>query len=300
MHPGEATRPFVDRPVGDVEAATAAAHRAAVAWRLGPPRLLRVGMNALFTADDVVLRVGAPSVPAVVGLELSEVLTTAGLAVPVPARDDVVATGDLQVTCWRRITPSDRPVAWYEVGEIVRRLHGLDPEVLPSTFPVPSPTSFPWWDFDALLARAGAGLDASARRGLQAAVDRHRGWNHLAGCVVCHGDVHPGNVMMTDHGPVLLDWDLLCWAPPAWDHAPLMTWAQRWGGRPGEYEEFARGYGRSFADDPAANAFAELRIVAATLMRVMAAVDEPAALPEAERRLRYWRGDPDAPPWTAQ
>jgi hypothetical protein len=47
-------------------------------------------------------------------------------------------------------------------------------------------------------------------------------------------------------------------------------------------------------------AFAELRLVAATLMRVTAALVNPDARPEAERRLRFWRGDPDAPTWTAQ
>jgi hypothetical protein len=71
------------------------------------------------------------------------------------------------------------------------------------------------------------------------------------------------------------------------------------GRRAGEYEAFARGYGRSLRDDPAAMAIAELRLVAATLMRVAASIDDPAARPEAERRLRFWRGDPDAPPWTA-
>jgi hypothetical protein len=110
--------------------------------------------------------------------------------------------------------------------------------------------------------------------------------------------------MMTDHGPVLIDWDLLCWAPPGWDHGPMLTWAQRWNGpsvsTAGEYEAFADGYGRSLVDDPAARAFSDLRLVAATLMRVAAGMADPAAMPEAQLRLRYWRGEPDAPPWTAQ
>jgi hypothetical protein len=105
---------------------------------------------------------------------------------------------------------------------------------------------------------------------------------------------------MTTNGPVLIDWDLLCLAPPGWDHGPMLSFAGRWGGPPEGYEEFARGYGRSLADDPKTIAIAELRLVAATLMRVAASIDDPLARPEAERRLQYWRGDPDAPPWTPQ
>jgi Ser/Thr protein kinase RdoA (MazF antagonist) len=89
--------------------------------------------------------------------------------------------------------------------------------------------------------------------------------------VVCHGDVHPGNVIQSADGPVLLDWDLLCRGPAAWDHAPLMTWTERWGGEPGIYEAFAEGYGRSMRGDLVAQAIAELRLVAATLMRLLAA-----------------------------
>jgi hypothetical protein len=35
-------------------------------------------------------------------------------------------------------------------------------------------------------------------------------------------------------------------------------------------------------------------------MRVRAGLHDPAAMPEARRRLAYWRGDPDAPTWRAQ
>ena len=118
--------------------------------------------------------------------------------------------------------------------------------------------------------------------------------------VVCHGDVHPGNVLPTADGPVLLDWDLLCRGPAAWDHGPLMTWTERWGGEPGIYERFAEGYGTSLRADPLGEAVAELRLVAATLMRVRAGAADPLAAAEAQRRLRWWRGDPDAPTWQTQ
>ena len=107
--------------------------------------------------------------------------------------------------------------------------------------------------------------------------------------MVCHGDVHPGNVMMTAGGPVLIDWDLMCVAPPGWDHAMLLTLADRWGGSASAYPAFAAGYGQSMADDATTQRFAELRNVAATLIRVHAGRTDPAARAEAERRLRYWR-----------
>ena len=140
-----------------------------------------------------------------------------------------------------------------------------------------------------------AAIDAAIERGLPRLLElRHQP------LIVCHGDVHPGNVIQSAQGPVLLDWDLLCLGPPAWDHAPLMTWTERWGGAAGIYEDFAVGYGRSLRGDPLADALAELRLVAATLMRVRAAKSSPAAVDEAELRLQYWRGETDAPQWHAQ
>lgn len=291
---------YVDRPVGDLDAAARAAAVASSTWGFDQPELLRAGMNAIFTAGPVVLRVCAPTVPAEVSLELAQFWHDRGVTVPRACRDEVVRADGLSVTAWERIEASEQPVDWQRVGELVRRVHDTAPGSLPESVPLPSPAVFPWWNFDALLERAGRGLDQRAREGLEAVIDRHRRWREFDEVVVCHGDVHPGNVLMTADGPVLLDWDLLCLAPSGWDHGPMLLFADRWGGRPGEYDEFAAGYGLSLADDPTTIAIAELRLVAATLMRVAAALHDPRARPEAERRLRYWRGDPDAPPWTAQ
>ena len=304
MLPGAAPRAYVDTPISDPVAATRAARTAAATWGLAEPLLLRLGMNAIFAAGATVLRVSSPSVGAGASLELMTVLARHGVSVPVPARDDVIVSDGLSVTCWHRIESTDEPIDWRAVGAFVRLVHGLEPAVLPTSVPLPVPSVLPWWDFETLLERTAPALDDAARAGIEATIERHRGWECFGGQVVCHGDVHPGNVMMTDHGPVLIDWDLLCWAPPGWDHGPMLTWAQRWNGpsvsTAGEYEAFADGYGRSLVDDPAARAFADLRLVAATLMRVAAGMTNPAAMPEAHVRLRYWRGEPDAPPWTAQ
>ena len=293
-------RPFVDRPITDIGAASDLAVQAAAHWELPQPVLLRVGMNAIYRSGDVVLRVSEPSAPASASLQLAGRLLEAGLRVTRPVRTDTFGEAGLYATAWEYIESTDEPIDWRAVGAMVRTVHCLDKDDLPSDYPLPRPADFPWWDFDALLAQIGDELDDDARRGIEQAVGRWPDWAHEAGAVVCHGDVHPGNVIMGSDGPILIDWDLICLAPPGWDHAPLMTLAERWGGEPGVYEAYADGYGSSLRSQPSAEAFAELRLVAATLMRVRAGMRNAAAMPEAQRRLSYWRGESAAPAWQAQ
>jgi hypothetical protein len=295
--------PFVAAPPGTIESVIRSAEVAAAHWGFGEPQILRMGMNGIFTAGDgVLLRVGRPTAPADQAIWLANVLTREGLRVPRYLRKDTFTTDDHAVFAIAAID-SVGPVDWASVGEMIALLHRLDPGEVAAGYPLPYCGDFPWWDFGSLLADVGIDIDARARSAIVDAVDRslplldgQRG--RLP--VVCHGDVHPGNVLQSEDGPVILDWDLLCRGPSSWDHAPLMTWTERWGGEPGIYEAFAKGYGCSFHGDPLAEAIAELRLVAATLMRVRAARLDPAAVDEAELRLRYWRGEVDAPQWHAQ
>lgn len=289
----------MDRPVVDLVAAGTAASEASTRWGLPPPSLLRRGMNAIYTAGDRVLRVGLPTVPGSASIALARVLRDHSIRVPMPARDEAVEHGQLSVTCWERVADTGMAVDWEAVGEMVRAVHGLDPARLPQDYPMPSPATFPWWDFPTMLRDVETQLDDAAARGLRAVVDDHRDWARFDTLVVCHGDVHPGNVLMAEDGPVLLDWDLLCHAAPEWDHAPLMRLHERWGGPAGTYEAFASGYGQSFRDEARAEGLAELRLVAATLLRLRAARHDPAALDEATKRLAYWRGERRAATWSA-
>ncbi|MEY2582654.1 MAG: hypothetical protein QOE09_2503 [Ilumatobacteraceae bacterium] len=262
-----------------------------------------MGMNGIFSAgDDVLLRVSRPTAPAVQAIRLADVLTREGLRVPQYSRIDPFETDDHSVFAIAAVEPVG-PVDWASVGEMIALLHRIDTSEVAPGYPQPFCGDFPWWDFESLMSEVGNDLDASSREAIAAAIDRslplldqQRGGTVLT----CHGDVHPGNVLQSEHGPVVLDWDLLCRGPASWDHAPLMTWTERWGGEPAIYEAFAEGYGRSFRGDPLAESIAELRLVAATLMRVRAARLDPAAIDEAELRLRYWRGEDDAPQWHAQ
>ena len=295
-------RPFVDQRVVDLPRARRAATTAASVWGLAEPMLLRRGMNAIYACDSEIVRVGHATAPAAASHQLAEVLTAHGVPVAAPVAGHTMDIDGLAVTGWERIREVDLATDWEAVGDAVARIHAIERSEVPDAYPLPSPTTFPWWDFDAVLGGVADRIDAAALTGLRRAIQAGRSWRNDVGCraVVCHGDVHPGNVLMAAAGPVLIDFDLLCLAAPAWDHAMLTTYAERWGGDAGAYPAFARGYGRSLAGDELTATIASLRDVAATLMRVRAGMTDEAARTEAERRLRFWRGDPGAPAWHAQ
>ena len=260
-------------------------------------------MNGIYTTGAVVLRVSRPTADPDAAIELHEVLRANGIPVARPARAEAFTCGALSVTCWERIVAVPAPVDWRAVGAIMRRVHALDAGALPGRYPLVAPSDLPWWDFDRLFGDCGDRLDPPARAGIErdpaskvgvavvGAVAADRGVPRRRAPRERHDDRRrPRAARLGPHGA----------APVGWDHAPLLTWTDRWGGAPRTYEDFADGYGLDLSDDPVATGYAELRLVAATLMRVIAATRDPAARPEVERRLAYWRGDPNAPAWTAQ
>ena len=125
---------------------------------------------------------------------------------------------------------------------------------VPTGYPAPLCTSYPWWRFDDVLADVAPDIDGAALAGIRRAIDEHGGWIEASGgvdgWVLCHGDVHPANVIAGPDGPVIIDWDLLCVGPPGWDHAPLRSMVERWGAHPGWYADFASGYGEDLCARP--------------------------------------------------
>ena len=187
---------------------------------------------------------------------------------------------------------------WRAAGEMVRTIHSLPADA----FELPSCLSFDHWQLEQRFDELAPTLPTAAAVGIQQALERWSSWRSDAveHTVVCHGDVQPGNVVVTGDGPALIDFDLRCLAPAAWDHAAMLTWEHRWNASAGTYTAFAAGYGQSLVDDLVGREFAELRLVAATLMCVSAARLNPQRSVEAEIRLRYWAGDTDSPRWTPQ
>ena len=274
-------------------AAAAARH-----WDLPAPQLLRRGSNDVYTAGhDVLLRVGVPAHDFDSDLAIHEMLAAHGVRTPRPMATYRGADSSAIVTAVEHVEQVGM-IEWSAVGSVVRRLHSVPVQGLD----LPSCTTFAHWQFETVLSEVEALIDPVARVSIDRCLDRWSDWPSDAtrDVVFCHGDLHPGNVLNAVDGPVLIDLDLRCLAPVAWDHSALLTWEHRWNADPGTYAAFAAGYGTDLPDDRVGTEFAELRLLAATLMRLRATVSNPAARAEAELRLRWWRGDAEAPRWTPQ
>jgi Ser/Thr protein kinase RdoA (MazF antagonist) len=281
---------------------TSMAVAAARQWGLPDPVLIRTGMNSLFAAGpEAVLRVGRPAFRIDTERAWMELMASAGVRVP-RLLHNMDGEDGVSVVAIERIHPVGE-IDWRATGAMVRRLHAIDPESVPG---LPWAGRFAHWQIDPLLEDVRANIDPAALAGIEEFMARWSGWQVRLrdDLVVCHGDVHPGNVMQSADGPVLIDWDLRCMAPAGWDHGPMLQWfdrwTNRWGGGPLAYDEFAEGYGTSLRGEWMTEALAAMRMVVATLMRVRAGRTDVVAAAEAERRLRFWRGDPNAPLWDPQ
>ena len=269
-----------------------------------PLEPLRAGANHVFRAGEAVIRVAPQSVDVAGQVALARWLIAEGFAVPAPLEEAEQIDGSW-VSLWEYV-PADpgRPVEFEQLGEVVARLHGVAPARVDDVVPLPCCGDAAWLaierrlaDAEAVGVVAGSGLSALRQASLGL-----RGWRERARRgvqVVCHGDVHPRNVLMRGDEVVIVDWDLICRGPAAWDHAALIPWADRYGGPAAAYPDFARGYGADLRDSPLAQELAAVRLLAATLNTIAMAADDPSYTGEAKARMRYWTGDPAAPTWTA-
>ena len=141
------------------------------AWRLPDPVLHRAGMNVIFACG----RGGAARRCAhdgCTGVDRVGELSPGARVCGFRRRrgTDVIGDGGLSVTAWDRIEASDAPIDWSAVGEMVRRVHGLSPSMLPESVPLPRPEDFP-----VVGLRRTAGTDGRRRRRRGPARDRGGG-----------------------------------------------------------------------------------------------------------------------------
>lgn len=197
----------------------------------------------------------------------------------------------------------EQPVDYRQWGEAICLLHQMSVEGVAELVALP-------WCGDADWLQLAENLETAANAGvvsdddievLGAVTVDAAGWQKAARCgelVVCHGDVHPQNVLMRGDELIIIDWDAICIGPTEWDHAALLTWADRWGGAPSEYMAFAAGYGRDMRESPLAQILARVRLLAPTINMIIRGATSSRHAEEARLRMLYWQCVPSAPAWT--
>ena len=270
----------------------------------GTPQLIRSGANDVYSVGEFIVRVSRSE--ADVGRDIAIVAFLKLAGVPVPEPVEAGEIDGVRYSLWEYVrSHQSGSIDFRSFGEGIRALHALSIDSF-ADFDIPWCDELDWLNVDHKLAEARSvqALSNEDLECLEAHADRLRSWGErcrsVDPLVICHGDVHPQNVIMRDSQAVIIDWDTICVGPQQWDHAALMTWSDRWGGAASDYGDFTEGYGESFKSDPLAMMLAEVRLLAPTVNLVLRAAGDQRFTREAELRMRYWRNDPDAPPWSAQ
>jgi spectinomycin phosphotransferase len=201
---------------------------------------------------------------------------------------------------WYAVSLSD--AQWVELGAAVRGIHALDlPTVLARR--IPRDTFSPFWRealrralartererFDDPVAADLATLLRAHRDRITEMVDRA---DRLAQAlrarrlqrVLCHGDLHAGNVLIGEDGAVyIVDWDALVFAPRERDFEQVD------GGWGGEHERrcFYEGYGDIQLDQTALAYYRSRRIVEDIVVACRQVLDTREGGANREQELRY-------------
>ena len=297
--------PFVSQPVADRARARARAQQCAKEIGATDLTPIRESMCSTFRANDSVLRVGHFTSDPSTAKHLATMLRNAEFRVP-----DVIATWQqdetgLGVIAYENVPETGYAIDWREVGRMIRRLHtDIAPSDIPAGYPIASPTSLPWWNFGEMLTHleATAFVPRQQLLMLHEAAERGAAWTEIVKTplhVLTHGDVHPGNILMSEDGPVLIDWDLLSTASSLWDHVPLRAWSTPpWRGDADAYAAFVAGYGAVDWEANSLDVVVEMRNLAATIMKLNASASTGGIDEEAARRLEYWVSPNMTAPWT--
>lgn len=176
-------------------------------------------------------------------------VTPAGVEQPIAVNDHIV-------TFWNyHPQPSGFHPSAHELGQLLRRLHGLPPP------PVELPEYQPLHEFVATVEQCSvlpqderSWLTAEARRLLDvyAELDSPLGRGHL------HGDAYPGNVLYANGRAVLADWDETAFGPREIDLANAYQ-ETRFGMTEAELDAFAKAYGADLRHWPGLRTLCAIR-----------------------------------------
>jgi Phosphotransferase enzyme family len=261
---------------------------------------LRFGSNGVYAAPtaELLLRVSPPGVDPSQGLTFAIEASRVGVPVLAPTSAEVYEAAGCSVTVWPLLSGRGDFEDFGWLGSAARSLHAASDwlqERVPGLKPYLSHQVQVVRDRLATVAEAGVLDDVDVgvlRRELSAVEAALTADDSPA--IVAHGDLHTGNVVVGSDGPRLVDFDLISLAPPAWDLSPLRVQVRRFGRASTAWDELIRGYG---AELEPSEALLRLRELGASSWLAALSAARRELIPEVLRRMRYWRGEENAPVW---
>ncbi|MFD3561905.1 phosphotransferase enzyme family protein [Streptomyces sp. NPDC058686] len=293
-----------ERTSFDSAAAASILRRACGLAGLNPDgaELVRLGDHAVFRIDrgQIVSRVGrhADRLPSV----RREVAVAQWLAAEdypsarlVTEAEQPVVVGGHPVTFWEGLADGETYASTREMGELLRRLHGLGAP------PLPLPELRPFDKVDRRLKRAV--LRAETRAYLSALAQelsgKYDGLEFVLPPGHLHGDFNIGNVLRdADEQPRVIDLDGFAVGPREWDLMQTAMYYDSFGWHTeDEYADFVTGYG---FDVRQWSGYSVLRSVRELLMVTWLAQNagpNPRAAEEVEKRVESLRSGGSRRDW---
>jgi Ser/Thr protein kinase RdoA (MazF antagonist) len=211
---------------------------------LGTPHLVRADRTGLYRCGDVAVRVGQGNG----GLLQRRALAAQAHGIAVPAIvDGPYLIDGLTVTLWQWIDDTGDE-DWERVGATLRHLHDTTKDAADQEGFAAGELGEPLREH--MAGHSDAMRDVCGEDAMKA-VGRAAGrinWTlnqagHLWGEAVCHGDMHRGNILFSDNGPVVCGWEMCSVGPGVWDLAAAVNNVERFGGDQGDLDALIAGYG---------------------------------------------------------
>ncbi|MFE3370494.1 phosphotransferase enzyme family protein [Streptomyces sp. NPDC059173] len=266
----------------------------------GSAELIALGENAVFAADDLVVKVGRdatghPELRARAEREvaLADWLAASGVPAVRAAERAVRLVEGHPVTLWHRLPEAVRPAEPRDLAPLLSLVHAL---------PAPADFTLPRRELlrgvERWLTLAGDAIDPADAEYLR---ERRDGFAAAAAALVphlppgpIHGDALPRNVHVGPDGPVLVDLETFSADLREHDLVVLALSRDRYGLDPAAYDAFTDAYGWDVREWEGCAVLRGARETASCAWVSQHAPANPKALTEFRRRVASLReGDPE-------
>ncbi|MGW7061145.1 phosphotransferase enzyme family protein [Streptomyces sp. NPDC054904] len=253
--------------------------------------LVALGENAVFTAGDLVVKVGRAD-PALVGraaheLAVAHWLEQAGIPAVTAAEAEPRLVSGHPVTLWHRLPDAVRPAGPEDLAGLLRLFHALPAP------PFPLPPRELLGGVERWLRLAGDSVDPQDAAYLRARRHAYAGevaalTPHLAPGPI-HGDALTRNVHVGPDGPVLVDLETVSTDLREHDLVVMALARDRYGLPADSYEAFVSAYGWDVREWEGCRVLRGARETASCAWVSQHAPADPKALAEFRRRVTSLR-----------